>query len=542
MSAPYAHVSSAHSASNVLAKTIAVPAIHKPVRVPSFPNLERTAVMSGTNTFTISVVGMSAPEYDSTGAASDGDIRLLTDENTDGCGLLVRSATFPLWLGRWIGSPSLKTSIGVFCSFADLGITPLIAGPGDQYIFPPRWVSGYHSVNANQYERIYPLGSAANNDWVYVPPSISGKFTQTVGDAPVVKEVRTKTYAEVTLVSGISTATCILTVESHNGGNFTTHAVTGTLTGGNLVRFTLGTDIQGKTVAGWIRPIKITADAISHSAYFQEFRLYTTGETTSEGGGSALPFGPLYMRLPACPPPEISKSHLPYESCRSTAAAVLFSNVTSVLNKEGTVGAIRLPKDETAVWTLRDPYTAYVSDVKATDRYFGPLEKGFYAFTTPDASSEVFRDCVQHTLRTGTKMVVFHLDSFDYVAPFRLSDLNTGNSTTMAVTVSRHLEFRSTTSLFPTDFSRASLESYHLAQMAIARTGTFYENPVHLATIARAVLNGVKALYPVVKPYVAPAAAAVGNALLAKIQGPAKAPQQKKKKPAKPRAKAKGRK
>lgn len=542
MSAPYSHVSSAHSASNLLAKTIAVPAIHKPVRVPSFPNLERTAVMSGTNTFTISVIGMSAPEYDSTGAASDGDIRLLTDENTDGCGLLVRSATFPLWLGRWLGAPGLKTCIGVFMSFADLGITPLIAETGDQYIFPPRWVSGYHSVNANQYERIYPLGSAANNDWVYVPPSISAKFTQIVADAPVVKEARTKTYAEVSLVSAISTGTMILTVESHNGGNYTTHAIAGTLVSGDLVRFSLGSEVQGKTVAGWIRPIKITGDALSHPANFQEFRLYSTGETSAEGSGVALPMGPLYMRLPACPPPEISKSHLPYESCRSTAAAALFSNVTSVLNKEGTVGAIRLPKDETSVWALRDPYTAYVSDVKATDRYFGPLEKGFYAFTTPDASSEVFRDHVQHTLRVGRKMVVFHLDAFDYIAPFRLSDLNTGNSTTMAVTVSRHLEFRSTTSLFPTDFSRASLESYHLAQMAIARTGTFYENPVHLATIARVVLNGVKALYPVIRPHIAPAAAAVGNALLAKIQGPPKPAQKKSKKAAKPQARSKGRK
>jgi len=50
---PLSAIKKATSSQSELVQTIAVPREHRPLRIPSFPALERTSVLSFTDTFTL---------------------------------------------------------------------------------------------------------------------------------------------------------------------------------------------------------------------------------------------------------------------------------------------------------------------------------------------------------------------------------------------------------------------------------------------------------------------------------------------------------
>jgi hypothetical protein len=138
------------------------------------------------------------------------------------------------------------------------------------------------------------------------------------------------------------------------------------------------------------------------------------------------------------------------------------------------------------------------------ERYYGPLEKGIYSFTLPDASNGEFRDLttdikVYHgSVFVNWTAPSFPLEGFDYMHLIVLTDNDGSNSTSMTVTLDTHLEFRTSSALFTLDFSTTPLESYHIAQMALARSGVFFENPVHMRVISEIMRRGTQALRPLV--------------------------------------------
>jgi hypothetical protein len=213
--------------------------------------------------------------------------------------------------------------------------------------------------------------------------------------------------------------------------------------------------------------------------------------------------------------PEFNTTTLPYEDVRCTAASLLLTNVTKVLNKEGTVLAARLNNASTpgVGGSMFNPSVSMLDNVHPSEKYFGPLERGVYAFSLPDAESSNFAPALLAP-SGASKVPIFDLDHFSYYTLIFLSDPDTTTPSSFALTVDWHTEFRSQSILFPRGFSAVTLESFHGAQMALAQMPTIFENPVHLRSIVAAVSKAVKAVAPIVAPHALAAARSVGNMLL----------------------------
>lgn len=466
---PYTKARGATGNLSNLAQTIAVPHDHRPLRLPSFPNLERTAVFPALSTGTLAVAG--------------GAIREL---------LVVRSAVYPVW------SLTPATAVGntislFFVSSAAFGNLDRL---GDSYVFPMDMPVAYTALGTDPTAAtaIYPVGY--NNGACYAMSS--------TGSAKV----------QLNFSNGAAAGTCDIVFELFDGME-TRHVTVASAT------IAAGTCSAGVTDKGWFRPYSVTLVTTTAAP----------GTLTSvcfgiAGAGPLIAPTPASMQYlaPLFPPPEFAVSALPYSSTRSNAVGVLLSNVTAVLDKEGTISAARIPVSAAVaagtagVWSASSSgtYTTVISNVHPQERYFGPMEKGLYCFTMPDQASEKFRDLRSDvsSLPNGAGLLPrMHLDSFDYVSFVQLADLG-GNGTTLAFTVDNHLEFRSSSMLFPVGFSTVPLEEYHASQMALASLGVFFENPIHLATIAALARAAAAKFAPIVMPYARGAAMAVGQKLL----------------------------
>jgi hypothetical protein len=219
---------------------------------------------------------------------------------------------------------------------------------------------------------------------------------------------------------------------------------------------------------------------------------------------------------PISKPVEAAATIVPWKSVRSTAVGALFSNVTAVLNKEGTIKAARVSAETTCV-LASSSFGVAIDKVYPKDRYFGPMENGLYTFTLPDSGSELYRDTLQNStsqilpvwVAINRPPAVFDLDKLAYANLIVFTDVG-ASDTTLAITVDRHIEFRSSSVLFPLGYSACPLETYHAAQMALVQLGVFFENPAHLGLIGAAVATAIRA----VAPYVMPAVKQVGKAAL----------------------------
>lgn len=483
------------SAATLISKTIAVPHEHRPLRLPTFPNVERTAVMQYTITGTTSIFGTTVVPV-----------------------MLVRSPVAPLWAHR-----SFDSGKGSVYFAQDTGGNLF---PGDVSPFPESWADEFHTYGAGgAMVHHYPLGVHSGRDFVHGCSAGAGHnicelYTNTSGTA--------------------GNAVLILDYEVWDGNNFANRTISqGSLTIPGASSIYISFDLPDVNDLWW-RPVAVRSGITSTANI--AFTRYHCGVSSINVSSVVTIFttgGGALMNAHACPTasmttvvfspvvvaPEIRNSYVPYTSVRANAAAVLFTNVTKVLDKEGTASAFRIPANTTTGgYTMWQPagYSTLMTNVVSRERYFGAMEKGLYAYTLPDASAEALRTCVDFDMvpyQTGTQSTnhdckcVFHLDGFDYANIIIFSDLADGDST-LAYTLDAHLEFRSSSSLFQLGFSTTPLETYHLAQMALAKQGCFYENPLHLSMIARLIGSAVTTLAPIVRPYVYSAARAAGQQLL----------------------------
>jgi len=480
-SMPYAAIKRATGGMSELAQAMAVPHEHKPQRIPSFPNLERTSVVQTVATDTLPVASNLYRDF-----------------------TLVRSPTYPLWTTckaatgpASLGYSATPATGNGFGSLAAAGAT--INLPNDP--FTAYFANGADTTFLKAMSRRYPLARARDGRTFL----ISNKDGQ----------------AAISLVfSGTLAANCTLIFEVWDGSGETTIVnVHNVSISGTSLSLPLSNELGG----GFWRLASIQLNAwTSGNPVLSSF---SCGVLT--GGTLATPTftGPgLNCYCPVFAPPEFTSSRIPYGSTRANAAAVLLSNVTAVLDKEGTISCARVPRTSApgcfyGGYLYGTSFTTLISSVYPKDRYFGPMEKGLYAYTLPDSSTDGFTDCVSDSVHPdGFPAPIFNLESFEYVSLITMSDLG-GNGSTIAVTQDAHLEFRSSSMLFPVGFSQTTLEAYHVAQMALAQQGVFFENPVHLAAITSLIRAAVSRLAPVVMPYAKTAAVAIGNKLLSSAVG-----------------------
>ena len=217
---------------------------------------------------------------------------------------------------------------------------------------------------------------------------------------------------------------------------------------------------------------------------------------------------------PASVNPEYYNSVAPFRSTRLNASALLLTNVTKVLNKEGTVESSRVIFNPDSGRTFMDADVPTVSTSNPETRYFGALEKGAYTFTAPDQESLVFTTPYE-TVRVNDALIgtggsaypiivpehtierpVMNLDP-RYMNTIILTDLDTTDDSQLALTLDTHWEFRTISTLYQLDYSRMPIETYHAAMLAVMRAGLFYENNTH-QKILQAVGKGLKFAAPLI--------------------------------------------
>jgi hypothetical protein len=453
-----------------------VPHGAKPQRLPTFPQIERTSVLSFMTTTT-----QSTPAVE----AGTGTLSLMA----------IRSPVFPLW----------KTyPTGTYTAFWNMQFDP--AGnpkmPGDVGSFADtsEWLDPGRAVS--------PIVSASG---IFLPPTpVWCLHGSKVGFyVPQGWKFCVQVVLNVTVATGTWQMDC-----SYCGNN------DGICDGADLMIATNpgGTVITFKSTAApwgaWYFPGEITCTAIA-SAASTVADMYVGAITngTFQSVTSVDLANPFWY--PVTAPPEYTSAPFIYSSTRVNAFSMLVQNCTAVLQKEGTVTAVRLPSSKK--WfsdATANGLTLATDGIAAGERYFGLLEKGFYTYVAPDQRTSQFSTCVINAIGSSS-YPIFPLAACAYAHVVSLDDLDKTQVSNFAITLDEHIEFRNTSQLFDIGISTLPLEDWHRAQVALASFGYFFENPTHLAVIARLARAAATTLWPIVRPHVA----AVGMKILNKASG-----------------------
>jgi hypothetical protein len=291
------------------------------------------------------------------------------------------------------------------------------------------------------------------------------------------------------------------------GEEFTFTAVAAPVSDGFLIAgeagkdvLTTGTLMEGLVPVGFVslRAMRTTATAPTAAA-----NPYVRMSWSSAGNDLA-PSGTVTMFTPYAMPPEFNNSTLPYGRTRLNSSAALFTNVTAALSKEGTILAARLKPSVVDPWNFN---LSHLNSVHPSLRYFGPLEKGLYTFTTPSGNLDNFDDCWTTMASASTfnnkQRPLFNYRDVGLYNAMVFSDLGSSSTgTQLAVSSYAHLEFETTSSLFAPGVSMLTLETLHATEVALLKFGHFHENPIHWAALSKAALNAIRVVGPMVAPVV----------------------------------------
>lgn len=457
-----------------LARQIALPGEFAPERFPSFPALERTAVM-----------GFSQPASMTLPAATD--VKLM----------LARQASYPAWgdVGLLNG-----TSWSACWQTADPGNSQLT---GSAPVIPKlsTWLSGSGGGTSLGIQTVtgatktFPyaiLGVDAGCGpcpFIWVPAGFSALYILAGGSG---------TTYQTSPVGGAN-----VTV------NFEVWASPGEVVGypanGIIVAAQVGCTLAfptgAPTAGAWIRPSYVTYNTANVADYtgFRISIVVAAGSlsyTAGGGPGSVAVVGAATTAfVPIVVPSEFATSRLPWSATRVTAVSLLGTNVTQVLNKAGTVLAGRINP------TLVDPFratTAAVATLHPAEKAWMPLETGLYTYCPPSTDMTDFWDYTM-TQVSGSEAIttpdapVYRLDNAALVN--MLFCKAGGVDEALALTVSWHLEFRTSSALFQIALSGMLIETLHQAQLALASAGFFFHNPDHKAVLNR-VIQAVHKVVP----------------------------------------------
>lgn len=217
-------------------------------------------------------------------------------------------------------------------------------------------------------------------------------------------------------------------------------------------------------------------------------------------GAFTAPAGALELFLPLLTPAEFGNSKLPWYATRTTAAAMLGTNVSQVLNKGGTVIGGRVSPNVLSAWDLT---VGYLNRLHPAEKAFLPLESGVYTYCPPSTDMQNFWDYTMQPLGSGlTSSPLFRLDNDALYNGMYITAGSVAES--LAVTVDWHIEFRTSSALFQIGLSTMPLEALHTAQLSLAHAGFFFENWTH-KEVLRKISAAVKKFGPSLVSAVNPA-------------------------------------
>lgn len=485
-----------------VARAMALPHEFAAQRLPSFPALERTAVLGFNQPGTASVGRAAAPVIPTTR------------------GLLMRQAAYPLWLEAdqkdgWQYTVMYNDQL---VRVNSQGMMPLDGSVGSWYmgnytpagtVAGPRFTGCTATLPFN-----YPLvgedSLAGKREFVYVPKGATVIFSlgaSNQGGTWFASDPQIYLDYEVWSSPGETNLVAI------NLANFSSTTVA--LSNSFVAPYEM-----------WVRPVSITQTATSVVTTNIQFTtsVSVTNAVAAVGSSGTANWhiytipntGATQMLLPFANPCEFATTPLPYYSTRLTAVAALFTNVTKVQNKEGTVTAGRLNPAATNVWRFD---ASSIVNLHPAEKQLLGLETGFYTFCPPSTDLADFWDYTLNTAGGAAAAPVVRLDNASLVNAFIFNDPDAG--TTLAVNVDYHIEFRTTSALWPIGLSAMSLESLHGAQLSLTEVGFFFPNETHKEVLGRvmpklgAALGSVASLIGIAHPLLGKAAK-VGALILSK--------------------------
>jgi hypothetical protein len=380
---------------------------------------------------------------------------------------LCRDTCYPLWSDRTVQA----------CGGLSAGSIELPPTLGGSITVPPfntkfsttRSVDAI-TLSATEFEDTCVIVGLDNQQVLYIPTGAYYQFVFELGGAPTPNsalEIELRSY-----IAGDWAYTRALTTISGNSHIFIGLAGAIVATSGALVQ---GAIPQGFTELVAVRVVG-TAPAVS----VWPCTMYH-GWSSAVTVVPAAPAASSGLFVPAFRPAEFRNSTLPYRKTRLNASAVLMTNVTPVLEKEGTVLAGRL---QTSTVDMFNFSAASIDACHPSQRYFGALENGLYSFTAPSANVEQLVDHVGTVNSVEVPTFDYKVDSL-YNAMI-LTDLDAAASTTIALSLYVHLEFACTSSLFAIAVSSLTIETLHQAEVKLLRAGYFHENSTHVPSVQRA--------------------------------------------------------
>lgn len=498
-----------------LARQISLPGEHAPLRFPSFPALERTAVMAFNQPATLAI-----PTSASTGTAIT----------------VFRQACYPVWADQ------TATYINVVDYSTD--VFPQTLGEANTSIRSAvsNWAIGNRAANltycgitgsVNGYLKNWALLGADRGlpgpEFMYNPLNCS-LFVVVNGNATSAGAVSVRVNLERWTSPGES-ASAFADVGT---GQFSMSAAM------NVSNGNVGNMVGVLGIPGWFRPHSISLDSnvswtnatVTLISVSGGSNVATYTASASDAGTVAItPTSAVSMHLPLVFPAEFSNSPLPWYATRVTAAAMLGTNVTQVLNKGGTILGGRVSP------AVKDPWLAdyaYISALHPAEKAYLPCETGVYTYCPPSTDLVFFGDYTLNTSGTynaGIQSAPIFLLSNDSL--YNKMFIRTGGADeALACTVTWHIEFRTSSALFQIGLSAMTLESLHQAQLVLAEAGFFFENPEHEGLLSK-VIRTAKKYAPDVVSVVNPTAGKMLQSIIAKMgstkavkpkAGPTKAP------------------
>lgn len=183
--------------------------------------------------------------------------------------------------------------------------------------------------------------------------------------------------------------------------------------------------------------------------------------------------------VPGQYPVEFTNSQIPWYSTRVTAVSALYTNVTQVLNKSGTVLAGRIAPQQYNPFLVT---SAMIGSLHPAEKAYLPLETGHYTYCPPSTDLQDFWDYTLNTASGAAACPVYRLDNTSLV---NIAFFNAPVVEQLAVNLDWHIEFRTTSALFQVGLSTSSIESLHQAQLALSSLGYFFPNETHKSLIGR---------------------------------------------------------
>lgn len=250
-------------------------------------------------------------------------------------------------------------------------------------------------------------------------------------------------------------------------------------------------------VACWVRILSVNAStfvvpfpAAATTMYLTFISHNASGLTWNATSGStgSLTLTGVSVRppLPVTTSSELARSAMPWESTRLTAVGALFTNVTQVLNKSGTVLCGRLIPQNLSPFLSPSLYASAIASLHPSEKQYLGMETGAYTYCPPSTDLSSFWD---YTLTIGNRIVpVYRLDNTSLV---NVLIFTPAVDAVLAVSLDWHIEFRTNSVLFPIGLSSLTLETLHQAQISLVKLGFFFQNASHKEALLR-ITSGVK--------------------------------------------------